>query len=71
MSIGIWQVILVLCIVMILFGAGKLPKVMGDFAKGIKAFKKGLHEDNEDDSRIVSLESKSHKPKKSTVKKAS
>lgn len=71
MSIGIWQVILVLCIVMILFGAGKLPKVMGDFAKGIKAFKKGLHEDDEDDSRLVSLESRSSKPKKSTAKKAS
>ncbi len=71
MSIGIWQVILVLCIVMILFGAGKLPKVMGDFAKGIKAFKKGLHEDDEDNSKLVSLESRSSKPKKSTAKKAS
>lgn len=71
MSIGIWQVILVLCIVMILFGAGKLPKVMGDFAKGIKAFKKGLHEDDENDLKVVSLESRSSKPKKSTAKKAS
>lgn len=71
MSIGIWQVILVLCIVMILFGAGKLPKVMGDFAKGIKAFKKGLHEEDEDHSKIVSLESRTSKSKKSTAKKAS
>ncbi|MBP9694046.1 MAG: twin-arginine translocase TatA/TatE family subunit [Alphaproteobacteria bacterium] len=70
MSIGIWQVILVLCIVMILFGAGKLPKVMGDFAKGIKAFKKGLHEDDEDDSKIIPIESRPQKSKK-TAKKAS
>ena len=38
MSIGIWQVVLVLLIVLILFGAGKLPKVMGDVASGVKNF---------------------------------
>ena len=46
MSIGIWQVVLVLGIVMILFGAGKLPRVMGDMAKGIKAFKKGMKDED-------------------------
>lgn len=45
MSIGIWQVILILLIVLILFGAGKLPKVMGDVAKGVKNFKSGLKDD--------------------------
>ncbi|GBD43482.1 Sec-independent protein translocase protein TatA [bacterium HR40] len=45
MSIGIWQVVLILLIVLILFGAGKLPKVMGDLAKGVRAFKKGLSDD--------------------------
>lgn len=45
MSIGVWQVLLVLLIVLIFFGAGKLPKVMGDLAKGIKSFKAGLKED--------------------------
>jgi len=45
MSIGIWQVVLILAIVLILFGAGKLPKVMGDVAKGIKNFKSGMKED--------------------------
>jgi sec-independent protein translocase protein TatA len=44
MSIGVWQVILILVIVLIIFGAGKLPKVMGDVAKGIKNFKSGLSE---------------------------
>jgi sec-independent protein translocase protein TatA len=47
MSIGIWQVVLVLLIVLILFGAGKLPRVMGDVAKGVKSFKAGLREDEE------------------------
>jgi sec-independent protein translocase protein TatA len=45
MSIGIWQVVLILVIVLILFGAGKLPKVMGDVAAGVKNFKKGMKDD--------------------------
>jgi sec-independent protein translocase protein TatA len=45
MSIGIWQVVLILMIVLIIFGAGKLPKVMGDVAKGVKSFKSGLKDD--------------------------
>lgn len=47
MSIGIWQVVLILLIVLIIFGAGKLPRVMGDVAKGIKSFKAGLKDDDE------------------------
>jgi len=39
-----WLVVLV--IVLLLFGAGKLPRVMGDFAKGIKAFKSGMKEED-------------------------
>jgi sec-independent protein translocase protein TatA len=42
MSLMHWMV--VLAIVLVLFGAGKLPRVMGDFAKGIKAFKAGMKE---------------------------
>ncbi|MGD9507954.1 MAG: twin-arginine translocase TatA/TatE family subunit [Geminicoccaceae bacterium] len=45
MSIGIWQVVLILMIVLIIFGAGKLPQVMGDVAKGVKSFKAGLKDD--------------------------
>lgn len=44
MGIGVWQVILILVIVLIIFGAGKLPRVMGDVAKGIKNFKSGMQE---------------------------
>ena len=45
MSLVHWLV--VLAIVLVLFGAGKLPRVMGDFAKGIKAFKAGMKEEEE------------------------
>ncbi|HEX5455633.1 MAG TPA: twin-arginine translocase TatA/TatE family subunit [Stellaceae bacterium] len=46
MSLMHWMV--VLAIVLVLFGAGKLPRVMGDFAKGIKAFKAGMKDDEEE-----------------------
>lgn len=46
-GIGIWQIVLVLVIILIIFGAGKLPKVMGDLAKGVKTFRSGL-KDGED-----------------------
>jgi sec-independent protein translocase protein TatA len=39
------HLLLILVIVVVLFGAGKMPRVMGDFAKGIKAFKAGLKEE--------------------------
>ncbi len=45
MGISIWHVILVLLVVLILFGAGRLPQVMGDLAKGLKNFKAGLKDD--------------------------
>ena len=41
-GLGHWEIILILVIVLIIFGAGKLPKVAGDIAKGIKSFKQGL-----------------------------
>jgi sec-independent protein translocase protein TatA len=42
-SLTHWLVVLV--IILIVFGAGKLPRVMGDFAKGIKNFKTGMKDD--------------------------
>jgi len=46
-SFSLMHWIVVLAIILILFGAGKLPRVMGDFAKGIKAFKAGMKEEEE------------------------
>ncbi|PWC80768.1 preprotein translocase [Azospirillum sp. TSH100] len=46
-SFSIWHWLIVLVIVLLLFGAGKLPSVMGDIAKGVKAFKAGLKDEDE------------------------
>jgi sec-independent protein translocase protein TatA len=45
-SFSVMHWLVVLAIILILFGAGKLPRVMGDFAKGIKAFKAGMKEED-------------------------
>ena len=42
MSIGFWQIAIVVVIVVLLFGRGKISSLMGDVAKGIKSFKKGM-----------------------------
>ncbi|MBP9752657.1 MAG: twin-arginine translocase TatA/TatE family subunit [Proteobacteria bacterium] len=42
MSLSFSHILLLLVVVLILFGAGKLPSVMGDLAKGLKAFKDGM-----------------------------
>ena len=49
-GIGVWQVLLILAIVLIIFGAGKLPRVMGDFGKGLKSFKSGMKEEDEEET---------------------
>ena len=50
MSIGIWQIAIVVILVVLLFGRGKISSLMGDVAKGIKSFKKGMASDVADDS---------------------
>ena len=50
-SFSLMHWMIVLLIVLLLFGAGKLPRVMGDFAKGLKAFKSGMKE--EDDEAVT------------------
>jgi sec-independent protein translocase protein TatA len=46
-SFSIFHWLLVLVVILILFGAGRLPSVMGDLAKGIKAFRSGLKDDGD------------------------
>lgn len=48
MSIGIWQIIIIAVVVVMLFGRGKISDLMGDVAKGITSFRKGLKEGNEE-----------------------
>ena len=42
MSIGFWQIAIVVVLVVLLFGRNKISDLMGDVAKGIKSFKKGM-----------------------------
>jgi sec-independent protein translocase protein TatA len=46
-SFSLTHWLVVLAIILIVFGAGKLPRVMGDFAKGIKNFKAGMRDDDD------------------------
>ena len=50
MSIGIWQIAIVVILVVLLFGRGKISSLMGDVAKGNKSFKKGMASDVTDDT---------------------
>ena len=47
MSLGPWQLLLILAIVILLFGAGRIPRLMGDLAKGIRSFKAGMKEESQ------------------------
>jgi sec-independent protein translocase protein TatA len=49
-SFSLTHWLIVLCVILIVFGAGKLPRVMGDFAKGIKSFKAHLHDDRPEEA---------------------
>ncbi|MDC0044252.1 twin-arginine translocase TatA/TatE family subunit [Candidatus Pelagibacter sp.] len=50
MSIGFWQIAIVVILVVLLFGRGKISSLMGDVAKGIKSFKKGMATDASEDT---------------------
>ena len=53
-SFSIWHWLIVLVVVLLVFGRGKIPELMGDMAKGIKSFKKGMADDDvADDAKTV------------------
>lgn len=56
MSPSIWQILIVVLLVVLLFGRGKISALMGDMAQGIKAFKKGMAEDDEPEKVARSAE---------------
>lgn len=58
MSIGIWQLVLILLIVLLIFGAGKLPRVMGDIGKGVRSMREGLKGEEDDKSEPAKLDKK-------------
>lgn len=59
MSVGIWQILLVVVLLVLLFGRGKISELMGDVAKGIKSFKKGMADDPEPAENITTIDHKS------------
>ena len=46
-SLSIWHWLIVIVVIMLVFGKGRISDVMGDFAKGIKSFKKGMADDDQ------------------------
>ena len=56
MSIGFWQIAIVVVLVVLLFGRGKISSLMGDVAKGIKSFKKGMSDNPNQTGSISSSE---------------
>lgn len=66
-SFSIWHWLIVLVIVLLLFGKGKISDVMGDIAKGVKSFKKGMSDD--DDAEKPSIDHKPSEPVRTTEEK--
>ena len=62
---GPWEIALILAIILIVFGVGKLPQVGGALGKGLRAFKKGQSGEDENEE-----ETENAQPKKTVSKKA-
>ena len=52
LGLSIWKIAIIGGIVVLLFGRGKISEMMGDVAKGIKSFKKGMAEDDDEPKGI-------------------
>jgi sec-independent protein translocase protein TatA len=68
MSIGFWQIAIVVVLVVLLFGRGKISSLMGDVAKGIKSFKKGMSDNTDQTSSTSPSEDKSSEDQDSEKK---
>ena len=71
MSIGFWQIAIVVVLVVLLFGRGKISSLMGDVAKGIKSFKKGMSSDNPDQTSSISSPSEETPSEETSSEKTS
>ena len=68
MSIGFWQIAIVVVLVVLLFGRGKISSLMGDVAKGIKSFKKGMSDNPDRKDSTSSSEETSNEDQNSEKK---
>ena len=64
MSIGFWQIAIVVILVVLLFGRGKISDLMGDVAKGIKSFKKGMSDNSNSSNQDTSNKDKEDNSRK-------
>ena len=71
MSIGFWQIAIVVVLVVLLFGRGKISSLMGDVAKGIKSFKKGMSDNPDQTSSLSSTSEKTSNEESSKSEKTS
>ena len=60
MGISFWQILIIVALLVILFGRGKISQLMGDVAKGVKSFKKGINEEDDPKSIDKSEEDTKH-----------
>ncbi|MEX0346490.1 MAG: twin-arginine translocase TatA/TatE family subunit [Rhizobiaceae bacterium] len=70
-TFSIWHWIIVLVVVLLLFGRGKIPELMGDVAKGIKSFKKGMSEEEAAAEDAKTVEHRADEAVKAAEEKAS
>ena len=59
-SLSIWHWIVVIAVVLLLFGRGKISDLMGDVAQGIKAFKKGMQDDDKTAEKVEPVKTLDH-----------
>ena len=62
-SFSVWHWLIVLVIVLVLFGRGKIPELMGDVAKGIKSFKKGMSDEDTTETTSKTVDQKGDETK--------
>ena len=71
-SFGIWEIVLILAIILIVFGVGKLPQVGGAIGKGIRSFKKAQsgEDENEEKKAVIAPSQKNTEDKDDKVAKS-
>ena len=67
-SLSIWHWIVVIAVVLLLFGRGKISDLMGDVAQGIKAFKKGMQDDEKTVEKPEPVKTLDHSASTSTAR---
>jgi len=70
MGMSMGHLVLLLIIVLVIFGAGKIPQIMGDVAKGLKAFKEGMKDGEKEQAKLADSTSSKETPSAPSQKDA-